>query len=139
MPTFPTDAWFQEYIALINGSPEYAEAAGDWEGDVSLLIEAEPDKQVPRDVWAWLDLWHEACRGGGVVDEERGAGAAFVIRAPYSRWKEIVIGRLEPVKAMMQGKLRVQGDLPAIVRQIRAVNEMVFLAQQIDTTFPDEA
>jgi putative sterol carrier protein len=62
-----------------------------------------------------------------------------VIRAPYSRWKEIVLGRLEPVKAMMQGKLRVQGDLPAIVRQIRAVNEMVFLAQQIDTTFPDEA
>ena len=139
MPTFPSDAWFQRFIELINGSSEYAEAAGDWEGDVSLLIEAEPDKQVRDDVWAWLDLWHESCRGGGLVDGERGARAAFVIRAPYSRWKEIVLGRLEPVKAMMQGKLRVQGDLPAIVRQIRAVNELVHLAGQIDTTFPDEA
>lgn len=138
MPTFPSDAWFQDYIRLINGSTEYAEAAGDWEGEVSLLIEAEPDKGLPSDVWALLDLWHEACRGGGVVDEGRGARAAFVIRAPYSRWKDIVRGDLEPVKAMMQGKLRVQGDLPAIVRQIRAVNEMVHLAELVETTFPDE-
>lgn len=137
MPLFPSDEWFQEYISLINGSREYAEAAGEWEGDVALLIEAEPDKHVPHDVWALLDLWHESCRGGGVVDPERGRQAAFVIRAPYARWKDVVRGDLEPVKAMMQGKIRVQGDLPAIVRQIRAVNELVHLAGQIDTDFPD--
>jgi putative sterol carrier protein len=138
VPIFPSDEWFRAFIDLINGSREYAEAAGDWEGDVALLIEAEPDKGIAENVWALLDLWHESCRGGGIVEAARGRAAAFVIRAPYSRWKDVVRGDLEPVKAMMQGKLRVQGDLPAIVRQIRAVNELVHLAGLVDTTFADE-
>ncbi len=47
-------------------------------------------------------------------------------------------GELDPIKAMMQGKLKVQGDLPTIVRQVRAANELVELTQQITTEFPDE-
>jgi putative sterol carrier protein len=140
VPRFPSEQWFRDFVDLINGSAEYAEAAGDWEeGDVALLIEAEPDKGVPTDVWALLDLWHGSCRGGGLVDEARGREAAFLIRAPYARWRDVVRGELEPVKAMMQGKLRVKGDLPAILRRIRAVNELVHLAGLIDTTFPDDA
>jgi hypothetical protein len=40
---------------------------------------------------------------------------------------------------MMQGKLKVQGDLPTIVRQVRAANELVELTQQIPTEFPNGA
>jgi putative sterol carrier protein len=137
VPSFPTDPWFQELIEKINGSPEYEEAAAEWEGDVAFLIEAEPDKGVPEDVWGYLDLWHGVCRGGGVVDAEAGARARYVIRAPYSRWKEVVLGDLDPVRAMMQGKLRVQGDLATIVRHVRAANELVHLTGQVETVFPD--
>ena len=139
MLEFPTDPWFQEFIDQINGSPEYREAAADWEGDIAFLVEAEPDNGVPADVWGYLDLWHGACRGGGVVDAERGQTAAYVIRAPYSRWKEVVQGDLDPTRAMMQGKLKVQGDLVTIVRYVRAANELVHLTEQVDTRFPDEA
>jgi putative sterol carrier protein len=136
---FPTEPWFQELVALINASGEYREAAADWEGDIAFLIEAEPDRGLPDDVWGVLDLWHGACRGGGVIEAERGHGAAFILRAPYSRWKEVVTGALDPIKGMMQGKLKVQGDLPTIVRQVRAANELVELTLQIPTEFPDEA
>jgi len=139
VPMFPTDPWFQDLIAQINGSADYLEAAETWEGDITFLVEAEPDKGIPVDVWGLLDLWHGACRGGGVVDEARGYASAYVIRAPYSRWKEVVTGDLDPVRAMMQGKLRVQGDLPTIVRYVRAANELVHLCGEVDTTFPDEA
>ncbi len=139
MLEFPTDPWFQEFIDKINGSPEYREAAADWEGDIVFLVEAEPDNGVPSDVWGYLDLWHGACRGGGIVSPERGQTAAYVIRAPYSRWKEVVQGDLDPTRAMMQGKLRVQGDLVKIVRYARAANELVHLTEQVDTRFPDEA
>jgi hypothetical protein len=40
---------------------------------------------------------------------------------------------------MMQGKLRVHGDLPTIVRYVQAANELVRLTGRIDTQFPDEA
>ena len=82
-----------------------------------------------------LDLWHGECRGGGVTDEGRGREAAYLLRAPYSRWREVVTGELDPVKGMMQGKLKVQGDLPTIVRQVRAANELVELTLRIPTEF----
>ena len=85
MVRFPTDRWFKELVERINGSAEYRQAAATWEGDIAFLIEAEPDKRVPEDVWGFLDLWHGECRSGGVVDPQAGAAATFVIRAPYSR------------------------------------------------------
>jgi len=136
---FPSDPWFHELVNRINGSEEYRDAAADWEGDLAFVIEAEPDRGVPEDVWGYLDLWHGACRGGGLVDPAGGAAARYVIRAPYSRWKEVLRGDLDPVKGMMQGKLRVQGDLPTIVRYVRAANELVHLTGTVDTEFPDEA
>jgi putative sterol carrier protein len=138
MLEFPTDPWFQEFIERINGSAEYKEAAADWEGDIVFLVEAEPDKGVPADVWGYLDLWHGECRGGGIVSADKGGAAAYVIRAPYSRWKEVVQGDLDPTRAMMQGKLKVKGDLVKIVRYARAANELVHLTEQVDTRFPDE-
>ena len=38
---------------------------------------------------------------------------------------------------MMQGKLRVQGDLPTIIRYVSAANELVHLTGKVDTEFPD--
>jgi putative sterol carrier protein len=138
MPEFPTDPWFQEFVERINASEAYREAAAGWEGDIAFLVEAEPDKRVPQDVWGYLDLWHGACRSGGVVTAENGEKAAYVIRAPYSRWKEVLLGDLDPTRAMMQGKLRVRGDLPTILRYVNAANELVVLTGEVDTIFPDE-
>jgi hypothetical protein len=39
---------------------------------------------------------------------------------------------------MMQGKLRVHGDLPTIIRYVRAANELVHLTTTVPTEFIDE-
>jgi putative sterol carrier protein len=139
VPIFPTEEWFQAYIRAIDESPEYAEYAATWEGDVIIQVEAEPDRGVPSDVHGLLDLWHGGCRGGGIVDEARAAAAAFVVRAPYSRWKDVIRGDLEPVKGLVQGKLRVRGDLPTILRYVKGTQELAYIAGQVETTFPDES
>jgi putative sterol carrier protein len=139
MSVFATEEWFKEYIDAINESKDYREAAATWEGDICLVVEPEPDKGVPDEIWGWLDLWHGECRGGGMVAAEEGEKAKFIIRAPYSRWKEVVRKELDPVKGMMQGKLKLKGDLPTIVRYVKAANELVNLTQTIPTEFPDEA
>jgi putative sterol carrier protein len=135
---FPTQAWFDRFRVHINASDEYREAASEWEGDIAFLIKAEPDRGVPADVWGWLDLWHGECRGAGLIDDERAAAAAYAITAPYTRWKDVLAGDLDPIKGMMQGKLKVRGDLPTIVRQVRAATELVRLTGEVPTRFPDE-
>jgi putative sterol carrier protein len=135
---FLSQAWFDAFVEGINASAEYLEAAADWEGDIAFHVEAEPDKGVPADVWALLDLWHGTCRGGGPIDEARGRAARYVIAAPYSRWRDVVLGDLDPVRGMMQGKLRVRGDLATIVRHVRAANELVRLTGTVPTRFAGE-
>jgi hypothetical protein len=74
MPEFPSEEWLAEYVERINDSPSYKEAAATWEGDVAYVIEAEPDRGLEEDVWAWLDLWHGECRGGKVRHDRGGQG-----------------------------------------------------------------
>jgi putative sterol carrier protein len=139
VPRFPTQEWFDAYVVQINASNEYRVAAAEWEGDIAFLIKAEPDKGVPDDVWGWLDLQRGRCLGGGLIDEARAVEAAYAITAPYTRWKDVLQEELDPIKGMMQGKLKVRGDLPTIVRQVRAATELVRLTGMVDTQFPDEA
>ena len=138
MPTFPTDAWFQAFIVSINGSEEYRSAAADWEGDIAFLVQAEPDAHVPDDVWGYLDLWHGRCRGGGVVERATGERAAYLLSAPYTRWKAIVLGELDPIKAMMQKKLELKGQMTTIVKYVNASKELVECATRVPTKFLDE-
>jgi putative sterol carrier protein len=135
---FPSEEWMTIYRERINASEEYREAAATWEAPIAFALEAEPDRGVPGDLWALLDLWHGECRDARMVEPTEGERAAFVIRAPYSRWKEVLRGDLDPVKGMMQGKLRLQGDLATIVRHVRAANELVHLTMQVPTQFLDE-
>jgi putative sterol carrier protein len=139
VPTFASEDWFHAFEDRINASQAYRNAAADWEGDIAFVIQAEPDRNVPADVWGYLDLWHGACRDARVVSPERGAEARYVLTAPYTRWKDIVRGDLDPIKAMMQGKLKVRGDLPTIVRYVRAADELVHLTGEVETAFPDES
>ena len=139
MLLFPSEAWLDEYVESINQSAEYKEAASSWEGDISYVFEAEPDRRFPNEVWAWLDLWHGSCRGHRYdVPQVEGEKARFVIRAPYTRWKQVIKKELDPVRGMMQGKLKLSGDLPTIVRYVRAANELVNVASQVPTQFVDE-
>jgi putative sterol carrier protein len=140
MPVFPSEEWLTDYVARINSSKEYEEAAASWEGDLSYVFEREPDKGVPEDVWVWIDLWHGKCRGAkqGVTQAE-GEKAKFIIRAPYSRWKEVIRRELDPIKGMMQGKLKLKGDLPTLVRYNRAATELVNIASSVPTQFVDES
>lgn len=137
MPTFASQEWFEAFQVEINRSHDYRAAAADWEGDIAFRVQAEPDLGVAEDLWGYLDLWHGACRGARAIVPVEADGAAYVLSAPYSRWKDVVQGELDPIKGMLQGKLRVRGDLPTIVRYVRAANELVRLTSLVDTVFAD--
>jgi putative sterol carrier protein len=138
MPEFASQAWFDAFVVEINASDHYRDVAADWEGDIAFRIIAEPDRGVPEDLFGYLDLWHGVCRSGKVIDAAEADAAAYSIAAPFSRWKDVVEGDLDPIKGMMQGKLRVRGDLPTIVRYVKAANELVRLTGLVETEFQDE-
>ena len=139
----PVKAFTQEFAdafkAEINKSSVYRQAGKGWRWTVGLVVEAEPDKNVPESRGLWLDLHEGEARDVKDVSAGDAAKADFVITAPYSQWKKVMRKELDPTRAMLQGKLKLKGDLPTIVRFTKASQEMTECTTRIDVLFPDEA
>jgi putative sterol carrier protein len=139
MALFPSEAWLKEYVDKINSSKEFEEAAATWEGDISYVFQAQPDIGLADDLWVWMDLWHGTCRDSKYeVTPQEGEKARFVIRAPYSRWKQVIAQDLDPIKGMMSGKLKLKGDILTMIRQVKAAKALVNVAGTVDTEFLDQ-
>ena len=139
MPTFATPEWLQAYKDAINASPEIAKAAKDWEDrDIAIVVEAEPDKAVPIDLAAVFVIAPGVGREAKIVTPDEADRATFTISAPYSRWKEVVQGKLDPIRGMLQGKLKVTGDLHTLAHEVDAAKALVSLAGGVTSDFPDD-
>jgi len=136
---FPSEEWIGAYKEAINSNPKYKEAGAKWtHGAVALICKAYPAAGLDEDAGIYLDLNEGVCLEAKMVPAEEALTAPFCITGEYARWKQVVRKELEPVKGMMQGKLRLKGNLPTIVRFVKAAQELVESATMVDTQFLDE-
>ena len=135
---FLTEQWVKAFKEEVRTSPSYKKAAKTWEGDITLVVKADSKVGMAGDVYLYMDLWHGDCRDMRLVPKEEGESAKFIITASYDRWKQVAKGALEPVKGMMQGKLKLKGNLPYIVRYVQAGRELINCTSKIPARFPDE-
>ncbi|MHB8781719.1 MAG: SCP2 sterol-binding domain-containing protein [Candidatus Geothermincolia bacterium] len=133
-----TPEWLMSYEKIVQGDAAYKEAAKTWEGSVVIHILAKPELGIDSDLYLYMDLWHGDCNWMRLVPPEKGSAGDFVITGDFERWKSVMAKELDPVKGMMQGKLKLKGDLPTIVRAVRAAQRLVELVGEIPTKFPDE-
>lgn len=139
MYKFPSEEWVTQYRKAINGNPAYKVGGANWnKGVVALICQASPDIGIPEDVGIWLDLHQGVCREARLCTVGEAGEAPFVITGPYQRWKQIIMNELDPIQGMLQGKLRLKGDLPTIVRYVEASKALVESAGMVETDFPDE-
>lgn len=135
---FPSDDFINAFKDEINKSPGYRAAAAKWEGAIVMVVTAEPDRNLHEDWAMYLDLYHGECRDAKRVPDAAGSHAPYTLTAPLSRWEQVVKKELDPVKGMVQGKLKLKGDLPTIVRYVKAAQELVECATRVDVVFPDQ-
>jgi len=135
---FPSEEWIAEFGRVINASEAYKKVSATWEGVVVLLFNADPAIGLEEDFCAWVDLWHGECREIKRVTVEEAQQAPYVIRGTYPNWKQVLQGKLGPVKGMMQGKLKLKGNLPTIVKYVKASEELVKCAAKVPSEFLDE-
>jgi hypothetical protein len=135
---FGSTAWLGAIVAALNRHPDLAKAMSGLGADAGAVVER--DAGFPREVAAY------GRNVGGRVearlledpDELLELEPAYVFRAPYRLWKQLLLGTLDPVKAAVSGKLKVEGDLERLVRQagFRYVTDAAL--REVETRFPDE-
>ena len=136
---FLSDDWVVAYKEVINGDATYKKAGATWDkGVVVLVCKADPAIGIHEDAAIWLDLHHGVCRDARMTNLEEANEAPFCITANYDRWKQVLRGTLDPIKGIMQGKLRLRGNLASVVRYVAASKALVKCAANVPTEFADE-
>jgi putative sterol carrier protein len=134
---FASEPWLKALMAQLNQSQAYREAAGGWEGDMCVAL--DPDAGLKDQVALYLDLWHGECRSVRVLASGETPQAAFVLRAPYLRFVDVLQGRLDPMTAMINGRISVKGNMAVMLRNVPGVLEFVRQCQALDTDFTGAA
>ena len=129
---FPSSEWLQGLEVKLNSDTKYAQVAKNWEGDLLFFI--EPEGNLKEQLTFYLDLWHGTCRAVDFnPDPEKYPKPVFILRATYNNITAILTGKLDPMTAMMTNKLKVQGSLGYMMRNVPTVLDFVRCAREVTT------
>lgn len=135
---FPSAEWAAAYQVALNHNPAYRDAGQCWTfGSVAIVVLGDPTIGLASDVGVVLDVHGGECREASFVEGIDSLEAAeFTFVASYARWQEIIEGRLDPIKGLMEGKLKLcRGELSTIVRFVEAARQLVVSATKVPTVF----
>ncbi|HEY70282.1 MAG TPA: hypothetical protein G4O08_06845 [Anaerolineae bacterium] len=129
---FPSEAWLNDFETLLNSDEQYAEIAKNWEGDFMFAI--EPDKgSQDENMYYYMDLWHGKCRSAKTLTQEEAKHAkpAFILRATRSEFINVLTGKLDPMQAMLTRRLRLEGSMTYVLRNVPTVFDFVRCASSV--------
>lgn len=135
---FASRPWLAAVVERLNAQPGLQAALEGLGEDLAVVVEPSPG--FPRPLIAW------GRQAGGRVaewrvlhdeDELLERAPAYVVRAPYRLWKELLRGA-DPVQAALSRRLRVEGDLEALVRRAQHRPLVDAALAGVPTEFPDE-
>ncbi|HEX9332688.1 MAG TPA: SCP2 sterol-binding domain-containing protein [Anaerolineales bacterium] len=129
---FPSEEWLKDLALKLNSDTRYNEIAKNWEGDLLFLI--EPDGNLKERLTFYLDLWHGQCRKVEYKPApESYPTPAFTLTSSYKDITSILMGKLNPMTAMMTSKLKVKGNMGYMMRNVPTVLDFVRVAQGVTT------
>lgn len=126
---FLSAEYMDEALKRTRANAEYQKASKGFDDTVGFVVEPEPAKGVterktvgtvlPQATEYWMD--------------ERPVTFTFV--APYSAYVDIMTGKLDAVRAMIKGTLKVKGPMPKILRYVKGTNLWIETLRTIPTEF----
>lgn len=140
MPVFPSKEWCEEAIRLVNADPEASEAGAGWVGDFGAIVEAEAGKL------AQPFCVHVTPRNGRIEkfhvvpdpDDFDEIEPAYLARAPYSVWKQMICGELDPMDALLKRRVALKGDAQPLLERVRYAGIGQRVLARMETKFVDE-
>ena len=132
---FATPAWAAALQNAINASGAYREAARAWEGDFWFIVEPAHGEMARERVLIYVDLWHGACRQCEVALDEGQRAPEFRISGERKNWRRIVEREIDPIRALMTGRLKLKGNMAKVMRNVKAAQELVLCAAAVPTEF----
>jgi hypothetical protein len=119
----------EEALKRTRENSKYQQASKGFDDTVAFVVEAEPGKGInerktvgtilPQATEFWMD--------------ER--PVTFTFLAPYSVYVDIMTGKLDAVRAITKGVLKLKGPMPKILRYVKGTNLWIDILRTIPTEF----
>ncbi len=137
---FGTQEWATAYCKAINENENYKDAAGPngfppdgWEGDFLFIV--EPSGNLDHEIRMFVGLYHGECTGARILAEGEEVETEYVYSGPYDAWVAVLKKELDPIRGLLAGKFKLQGDMAKVLKATRAAQELVVSTTTIDTEF----
>lgn len=160
---FPSKEWPESYAKAINDSKEYEAAAKGWGVDyngafifqmdevpvenVDQMPEGDKKKAVKeffneylkgKTLYVFMGLKDGKCTGVKFVKDPSEVEAGFALSAKYEVWKELLSGKSDPMKAIMQGKMKLSGKMVIVMKYTKGASILGQLTASVPAEFFDE-
>jgi putative sterol carrier protein len=133
-----TDEWARACCEALNRSDAYRASAAAWEGSIVLAMSPDAARGVEEARAVFIDAHRGECRGAWMAGADEIATATYVLRADPGTWQRLFDREIDPVGAVMQGKLRLErGGLFALAKFAQAAKDMIAAASRVGGAFPD--
>lgn len=127
---FPSEEWLKGLEEKLNSDEKYREIAKNWEGD--LIFNITPEGNLIEPLRFYLDLWHGSCRKAVYMpNADSHPKPTFTLNATYNNITAVLTGKLNPMTAMMTMKLKVNGNMGYMMRNVPTVLDFVRCAQEV--------
>ena len=133
-----SDEWARAWCRILNESEAYREAGAAWKGTIALELDPDPELGVPVARTVRVDLALGRCHGAATGARDGTDPPKATIGGAPVTWRRILAGEVDPVLAMMSGKLELRsGSLAELMPHARGAKELVTSARQVPTLFPE--
>jgi putative sterol carrier protein len=146
MPKLFSHEWLELYEVALNKNEEYAKAASWWTGDFIFIVRSSGN--LDHDIFAFIGLKHGKCTGvktvtgkgeyevvgeGESASSDDKLGVEYTYEASYDSWLKILKGELDPIRGLLSGQAKIQGNMAKVLKATDAAKELVKTAGEIDT------
>ncbi len=148
MPKIMSEEWLELYKDAINNNEEYAKAASWWTGDFVFVVRASGN--LDHDIFVYLGLHKGKCTGvkllsgesdyevvppGGSASSDNKVAVEYAYEASYDSWVQLAKGELDPIRGLLSGKAKIQGEMAKVLKATDAAKELVRSSTHVDTEF----
>lgn len=125
---FGSKEWLDAYVTMYNARPELQAALKDLTAKVAYEFTDRPDI-APKYVFIKEGVVEDYGEVEDINDNE------YVIRANYEIWKSMTLGELDPMNALMAGKVKVTGNMAALLKHAEGFKQTFEVVEAIPTSF----
>ena len=130
VPTFPSAEWIEDFCRELAVHPRAAHAAATLGGVYRFIIEPGGPLTERRQ----YDVALSVSDGGATVRRvDRAEQVRVTVRTDYPRWQQLLRGELDLGPAMLFGRVRISGDLAALLNARDDVDVVFDALRAVDT------